>query len=205
MPFITISRMYGSGGSEIAELVARRLGWTLYDNQLVDAIAQKSGLPAADVAAAEDRSPSLVERISGAFTLGTPEAMPAYVEGQSLTTDEEIVAATGRVIAEAVQKGPAVFVGRGAQCLLAERSDALHVFCYAPAPALVRYAITRLGLLEKDAEKKVQEMNKQREQYVKRHWNRHWRSPDNYHLCLDTGRLGIEGAAELIVAAARRQ
>ena len=80
MPFITISRMYGSGGSEVADLVAKRLGWTLYDNQLVDAIALKSGLPAAEVAAAEDRSPSLVERISGAFTLGTPEAMPVYVE-----------------------------------------------------------------------------------------------------------------------------
>src|SRR3954468_9072250 len=154
MPFITISRMYGSGGSEVAELVAKRLGGTLYDNQLVDAIALKSGLPVAEVAAAEDRSPSLVERISGAFTLGTPEAMPVYVEGQAGTSDEEIVAATARVIEEAVSRGPAVFVGRGAQCLLAERADAFHVLCHAPPSALARYAITKLGIAEKDAEKK---------------------------------------------------
>jgi cytidylate kinase len=205
MPFITISRMYGSGGSEVAELVAKRLGWILYDNQLVDAIALKSGLPAADVAAAEDRSPSLVERISGAFTLGTPEAMPVYVEGQAATTtDEEIVAATARVIEEAVNRGPAVFVGRGAQCLLAERADAFHVFCHAPTATLVRYAITKLGIPEKDAEKKVADMNKQREAYVKRHWGRAWLSPGNYHLCVDTSHFGVGGAAELIVSAVEK-
>jgi cytidylate kinase len=203
MPFITISRMYGSGGSEVADLVAKRLGWTLYDNQLVDAIALRAGLPASEVAAAEDRSPSLVERISGAFTLGTPEAMPVYVEGQAGTTDEEIVAATARVIEEAVNRGPAVFVGRGAQCLLADRTDGFHAFCHAPSPALVRYAITRLGVLEKDAEKKVQDMNKQREAYVKRHWNRAWLSPANYHLCVDTSHFGVEGSADLIVSAVK--
>src|SRR3954465_14992484 len=131
MPFITISRMYGSGGSDVAERVARSLGWTLYDNQIIDEIAQRSGLPRAEVSAQEERVPSLVERISGAFTLGTPEAMPAFPEGGVPTTDEEIVAVTKRVIEDAVHRGPAVFVGRGAQCLLAERSDSLHVFCYA--------------------------------------------------------------------------
>src|SRR4051812_539354 len=125
MPFITISRMYGSGGSEIAERVSRALGWSLYDNAIIDEIAQRSGLPRAQVSAQEERVPSLVERISGAFTLGTPEAMPPFPDGQP-TTEEEIVAATKRVIEDAVQRAPAVFVGRGAQCLLAERTDGLH-------------------------------------------------------------------------------
>ena len=62
------------------------------------------------------------------------------------TTEERIVAVTRRVIEEAVQTGPAVFVGRGAQCLLAERSDALHVFCYAPRAALRRYVMEKFGV-----------------------------------------------------------
>src|ERR1051325_8016739 len=111
MPFVTISRMYGSGGSEIAERVAKTLGWQLYDNDIVDAIAAR-----------EERGPSMIERISGAFTLVTPEAMPAFVEGSATTPDEEIVAATAGIIQEAVKKGPAVLVGRGAQCLLAGSS-----------------------------------------------------------------------------------
>jgi CMP/dCMP kinase len=205
MPFVTISRMYGSGGSEIAEKVAHSLGWTLYDNEMVDAIALRSGLSASEVAATEERVPSLVERISGAFTLGTPEAMPAFVEGGATTPDEEIVATTGAIIDEAVKKGPAVFVGRGAQCLLAARSDGLHVFCHAPLPALVDYAVTKLGIPPHEAEKKVHDMNKQREQYVQRHWNRKWKSPLNYHLCLDTSWLGIDGAADLIVRTAKER
>jgi cytidylate kinase len=203
MPFVTISRMYGSGGSEIAARVAEILGWTLYDNEMVDAIAQRSGISASEVAATEERGPSLVERISGAFTLGTPEAMPAFVEGGATTPDEEIVATTKLIIDEAVKKGPAVFVGRGAQWLLAERSDGLHVFCHAPLPALMEYAIAKLGIPAAEAEKKVTETNKQREQYVQRHWNRKWMSPLNYHLCVDTSWHGIEGSAELIARTAR--
>ena len=60
MPFVTISRMYGSGGSEVAERVAKSLGWELYDNDIVDAIAARSGLPVAEVVAREERGPSLV-------------------------------------------------------------------------------------------------------------------------------------------------
>src|SRR5258708_9185868 len=203
MPLITISRMYGSGGSEIAAIAARTLGWKLYDNEIIDGIAERSGLSRAEVAEKEERVQSLAERISGAFTLGTPEAMPPFPDGQPNTTEEEIVAATKRVIEEAVQRGPAVFVGRGAQCLLAERSDALHVFCYAPNAALIAYARDRRGIPAKEVEKKVHDMNKQREQYVRRHWSPDWLSPLNYHLCLDTSWHGIERSAEIVVDAAK--
>jgi len=203
MPLITISRMYGSGGSDIAALTARSLGWTLYDNDLVNEIAERSGLPRADVSREEERVPSLVERISGAFVLGTPEAMPAMPDGQPTTTEEEIVAATKRVIEDAVKRGPAVFVGRGAQCLLAEHGDALHVFCYAQPAALIAYARDKRGIPANEVEKKVHDMNKAREQYVKRHWNRNWQSPLNYHLCLDTGWHGIDRSAAIVVEAAR--
>jgi cytidylate kinase len=205
MPFVTVSRMYGSGGSEIAARVAKSLGWELYDNNVVDAIAARSGLPVSEVVDREERGPSLVERISGAFTLGTPEAMPAFVEGTATTPDEEIVATTAAIIDEAVKKGPAVLVGRGGQCLLASRSDGFHVFCHAPTAALMQYAIRELGIPPADAERKVHDMNKQREQYVQRHWGRKWLSPLNYHLCVDTSFFGIDGAAELIARAARER
>ena len=121
------------------------------------------------------------------------------------TTEERIVAVTRRVIEEAVQTGPAVFVGRGAQCLLAERSDALHVFCYAPRSALRALRDGEVQRRSRRGGRRVADMNKQREQYVKRHWNRNWLAHENYHLCVNTGWLGIEGAAELVVEAARRQ
>jgi cytidylate kinase len=205
MPVITISRMYGSGGSEVAERVASALGWSLFDNSLIDRIAERSGLSRAEVTAQDERVPSMVERLAAALSLGSPEMMPPVAAGPMETTEERIVAVTRRIIEEAVQTGPAVFVGRGAQSLLAEREDALHVFCYAPKSALCRYEMERSHVDKAEAERHVADMNKQREQYVKRHWNRNWLAHENYHLCVNTAWLGLDGAAELVLDAARRR
>ena len=205
MPVITVSRMYGSGGSEVAERVANALGWSLFDNAMVDEVAERSGLTRAEVDAQDERVPSMVERLASALSLGSPEMMPPVPAGPIETTEERIVAVTRRVIEEAVQTGPAVFVGRGAQCLLAERADALHVFCYAPKPALRRYVMEKFGVPAEEADHMVGDMNRQREQYVKRHWNRNWLTHENYHLCVNTDWLGIDGAAALVVEAAQRR
>jgi cytidylate kinase len=205
MPVITISRMYGSGGSEVAQRVSAALGWSLLDNGIVDAIAERSGLTRAEVSAQDERVPSLVERLASALSLGSPEILPPVPTGPVETTEERIIAVTQRVIEEAVQAGPAVFVGRGAQCLLAEREDTLHVFCYAPRAALRKYAMDTFKVGQDEADKMVAEQNKQREQYVRRHWNRNWLAHENYHLCLNTAWLGLDEAAALVVDAARQQ
>lgn len=204
MPVITVSRMYGSGGSEVAERLATALGWTLFDNALVDAIAERSGLTRAEVTAQDERVPSLVERLATTLSFGSPEIMPPVPAGPMETTEERIVAVTKRIIEEAVQIGPAVFVGRGAQSLLAERADTLHVFCYAPRSALRQYVMERFSVDAQEADRRVSDQNKQREQYVKRHWNRNWLAHENYHLCVNTAWLGLDGAADLVLEAARR-
>jgi cytidylate kinase len=205
MAVITISRMYGSGGSEVAQRVAAALGWSLFDNDMVDAIAERSGLTRAEVTAQDERVPSLVERLAAALSLGSPEILPPVPTGPMETTEERIVAVTRRVIEEAVQSGPAVFVGRGAQCLLAERDDALHVFCYAPRTALRNYAMETFKVGPDEADKIISDQNKQREQYVRRHWNRNWLAQENYHLCVNTAWLGLDEAATLVIDAARKQ
>ena len=205
MPVVTISRMYGSGGSEVAERIARELGWTLYDNAMVDAVAERTGLTRAEVVEREERVPSMVERIATSLSLGTPESLPAIPDRPIVPAEEQVVDITRRVIQEAVQRGPAVLVGRGAQCVLADRRDAIHVFCYAPRAALVQRAIAELHVDPRAAEKTVADTNRHREQYVRRHFHRDWRDVTNYHLCLDTHWLGIDRAAELVVRLARER
>ncbi|MEP6617919.1 MAG: cytidylate kinase-like family protein [bacterium] len=202
MPIITVSRQYGSGGSEIAERVAKALGWQLYDNAVVDEVASRLGMTSAEVSAREERVPSLSERLASAISLSAPEVMPTVGADAVPQSEERIVAMTQRVIEEAVTAGPAVLVGRGAQCMLAARSDALHVFCYAPLEALTAYAITNLNMKPDEARKHVLEMNARRDEYVKRHWRRDWRDVANYHLCVNTAWLGLDGAAELVTRVA---
>jgi cytidylate kinase len=205
MPLITVSRQFGSGGSEVAERVARALDWHLYDNAVVAEVARRLGMQPAEVSAREERVPSLPERMASAMALGMPEVMPTVADLAMQPSEERIVEMTRRVMEEAVQAGPAVLVGRGAQCMLAARADALHVFCYAPPAALASYAVTNLGIAREDAARVVAETNHNREQYVKRHWKRDWRDFANYHLCVNTAWLGLEGTAELIVQLARER
>jgi cytidylate kinase len=203
-PVITISRMFGSGGSEVAELVASALGWTLLDDAVIDAVAARLGVARAEVKARDERVPSLAERLVDTLSLASPELAPATTAGLP-PTESQLVEVTHHVIEEVVQAGPAVLVGRGAQCVLAERDDVLHVFCYAPHAALVRRIAERFGISRAEAERRVTDTNKQRERYVWRHWDRPWRDPGNYHICVDTAWLGVPEAASLIVQLARER
>lgn len=203
MAIITISRMYGSGGSDVAARVAQLLGWSLLDNAFVDAVAERLGVPASEVQAREERASSLVERLASALAVASPEILPPPTE-QIPPSEERMADVTRRIIEEAVARGNAVLVGRGAQSVLARRAGVLHVFCYAPREALVRRVAERRSVSVAEAEKIVDEINKQRDQYVRTTFKRSWKAHDNYHLAVNTDWLGVEGSAQLIVDAARR-
>lgn len=204
MAILTVSRLYGSGGSEVAALVAKTLGWSLLDNEVVDAVASRLGLSTAEVEAREERVPSLVERLASAMTMGSQEWMTP-VAAAKRPTDEQLIDVTRHIIQEAIARGPVVVVGRGAPAMLAERTDALHVFCHAPRKALIARTMKRDGLDADAAARMVDDTNREREQWVRLHWERDWRAQDNYDLSVNTERLGIQGAADLIVAAARNR
>ena len=205
MAIITISRQYGSGGSDVAARIAEALGWRLLDNAIIDKVAEQLGTTVEEVEAREERVPSLAQRLADAMALGSPEMLTPIADASLPPSDEMLLDVTRRVIAEAIASGPVVLVGRGAQSMLAERSDTLHVFCYAPRPALVARAMRRLNLDAAAAQKAVEETNRQREQFVRKHWNRSWSAHENYHLCVNTDWLGIDGAADLIVGIARQR
>jgi cytidylate kinase len=205
MSVVTISRLYGSGGSEVAAKVATELGWHLLDNAVVDAVAARLGITPSEVAAREERVPSLVERLVETLALGSQDWISSASAGKRPPSDEQLVDVTKRIVEEAIARGPLVLVGRGAQAMLAERGDALHVFCYATRSALIARSMTRERLDPEAAAKLVDETNSRREQWVRKHWGRTWRDQSNYHLSVNTEWLGIGGAADLIVYATRQR
>lgn len=204
MSIVTVSRLYGSGGSEVAARVAKDLGWSLLDNSVVDSVAARLGITSAEVAAREERVPSLVERLVDTMALSSQEWLTPLSATKRTPTDEQLLEVTRHIVEEAIARGPLVIVGRGAQSMLAERTDALHAFCYAPRPALIARSMARDGLSEEAAAKLVDETNAQREQWVRKHWNRDWREHSNYHLSVNTEWLGIAGAADIITSTAKR-
>jgi cytidylate kinase len=205
-PVITVTRQYASGGSDVARLVAAQLEWDVIDNEFVDAVARRAGLPADEVAQREERAPGLLERLARTLAAASPELFVASATVPMVEQDEAtIVQVTERVIAEAAAHGRIVLVGRGAQAVLAQRPDALHVYVVAPKPWRVRLAVERLGVAEADADRMVDETDRQRDQYVKTYYGRQRQDISNYDLIVNTARVGIDGAVALVVAEARRR
>jgi len=204
-PLITVTRQYASGGSDIARLVAKALGWTLIDNEFVDQVARRAHLPAAEVAQLEERAPGLLERLARTLAAASPE-MFISTSAPPVDADEAtIVKMTERVIAEAAAEGRVVLVGRGAQAMLAQRDNALHAYVIASKPWRRKLAVERLGVDAANVDKVVDETDKQRDNYVTSHYGRDRQDLTTYDLVLNAERLGFEGAAALIVAEARRR
>jgi cytidylate kinase len=203
MPIITISRQYGSGGSAVAARVAALLGWKLFDNAIVDAVAEQMGMAAERVRALDERHPPLIARLANTLALGAPEVLSSEAGEAVLPPDELVRESTRRVMEEAVAREPVVVVGRGAQLVLSQHADAIHVFCYAPRHALARRVAERESISEAEAARMVDQVNRQRALAVRRDYGRVWGAPENYHLCLNTEWLGIEQSAQIVVRSAR--
>jgi cytidylate kinase len=205
-PLITITRQYASGGSQVAELAARALGWTLIDNEFVDAVARRAGLPPAEVARREERAPGLLERLARTLAAASPELFITDSAMSDVERDERtIVGLTERIIQEAAVDGRVVLVGRGAQAILAERPDALHVYVVGSKPWRLRLAVERLGVDPAQVEKELEETDRRRDQYTKTYYNRTRQDTTNYDLVINAEKVGFEGAAALVVAEVKRR
>lgn len=203
MPAITISRQYGSGGSDVARLVAEALRWRLVDNAFVDGIATGLNATPAVARAVDEHVPTLAERIADMFALGSSEVISASLGSPMPPPEQRVSDVTRQIIDQALALGPAVIVGRGAQSYLASREGVVHVLCCAPHDVLVGRVMAREQLPREDADALVLRRNREREQYVRMHFNRAWLAPEHYHLVLNTAWLGIERTASLVVDTAR--
>lgn len=204
-PLITVTRQYASGGSDIAQHAAQMLGWTLIDNEFVDDVARQAGLPAAEVAQREERAPGLLERLARTLAIASPELFTGPAVSDAERDEATIHRITERIIHEAAALGRVVLVGRGAQAILAKRPDALHVYVVGSKPWRVRFAVERMGIDPAKAERMVEETDRRRDQYVKTYYGRTRHDAANYDLVVNAERLGLEGAAAVVVAEARRR
>ena len=203
---ITISRQFGAGGSAVAGKVAAALGWRVVDNELVELVAARAGLTPEDVASREERVPSFIERLAQTIVASTPELpVPPEAGGTVATLPEaDLVRITERVVEEIAQGGRVVLVGRAAPAVLARQGDALHVRLVAPRDYRIGIASGRLGIPAEEAERVMDDTDKMRARYHRQYYDREWTDPVNYHMVLNTGALGLEGAAGAIVCRAEQ-
>jgi cytidylate kinase len=188
-------------------VVERLPGWTLIDNEFVDQVARLAGLSKDEVARREERAPGLLERLARTLAGASPEVFvtSGEIPVPAETEEDLLIQTTERVIAEAAAEGRVVLVGRGAQAVLATRSNALHVYVVASKPFRRTVAVDRLHVDPAAVDKLIDETDRERDLYVKSHYGRDRQDLTQYDVVLNAERLGFDGAAELIVGEIKRR
>ncbi len=193
---ITIEREYGSGGGEIAQLLAKQLGWKLWDQLLTEEIARLAECPKAVVEGREERTDPPYYRLFKSFLRGSYEGS-INAHKLKVVDSESILKFTQLVVQHAAKRGNSVIVGRGSQQFLKNRPDALRVFLYAPREDKVRRLLAR-GKSEKEAEQLVDTVDRERADFIQKYFNVEWPDRAIYHSMINT-EIGDDAVVSMIL------
>jgi cytidylate kinase len=193
---VTIEREYGSGGGEIAQLLAKQLGWKLWDELLTEEIARLAECPKAVVEVREERTDPLYYRLFRSFLRGSYEGS-LNAHKLKVVDSDSILKITERVVQQAAKTGNSVMVGRGSQHFLRNRQDTLRVFVYAPRENKVRRLVAR-GKSEKEAEQLVDTIDLERADFIQKYFGVDWPNRAVYHTMINTA-MGDEAVVQIIL------
>lgn len=202
---IVIGRQFGSGGHEIGVKLAKKLGIPLYDKEILAHIAEEQGITA-------ERLHKMDESLRGNHMLNVglqAQKFHLFNPGMLFETDTSSVLSRDQVyewqsekIKELADAGPCVIIGRCADVVLRKHPGLISVF--VTAPLAVREA--RIAGLYPNHPREnyethlqfIQKMDKARANYYAFHTDRDWADIGNYHLCVDSSKLGIDGTVEML-------
>ncbi len=194
---ITIEREFGCGASEIASLVAGRLGWSLWDERLTQEIARLTESTPEAVEKREWRTDPVVYRIFQDFLRGAFEGgLPPTSRLHALDA-RRIAAVSETAVKTALSNGPSVIVGRGSQFFLRNRKDVFQVFLYASRDYKIRNLIAG-GVTEDKAIEQVDTTDKARAAFVRDYLGLKWPEPHLYHAMFNT-EMGQSRTATMLV------
>jgi cytidylate kinase len=187
---IAVSRESGARGGTIGRRVARKLGWQVYDQELLEYMAQDTAV-----------RQGVLEGLQGAAGAWVEASMDRLLREQNLS-QHPLVGNLARVVLALGAQGGVVLIGRGAGCIL-PRETTLNVRIVAPLPERIAYMSQWTRLTQEEAAERVRSRDEMRNQFVATHFHRHPGEVHQYDLVLNTGLLGEDVCAELIAQAAR--
>lgn len=185
---LTIGRQHGSNGHDIARALSAELGIPCYDKEIVDRAAENSNFSRAIFESYDEK------RVS-AYIVPTPHYIGM---NESFRLNMQIASAQFDAIRKLADEGDAIFVGRCADYVLRNREDLVRVFILADMPFRIRTLMQRKGIGEDAAKKLLKEVDKDRASYYKYYTDQIWGESEYYDLCLNSARLGVDGAVRVI-------
>ncbi|MDO4385207.1 MAG: cytidylate kinase-like family protein [Clostridia bacterium] len=196
---ICIGRQYGSGGREIGETLAKRLGVTCYDKLLIKQAAKEGGFSEAVVAENDEQPIGLSEMVSG-----NPFADSVSLCETFYSEKQRVFEAESKAILEIASKGPCVIIGRCASSILRGAGyDVLSMFIYADRDDRAARIARRNGMDIKAAARKAEKVDRVRKKYFDFYSDTPWGEPSSYDLMISSSRYGIDGTADILANAVK--
>lgn len=195
-PVITISRQYGSGGRDIGLSLSKKLDIPYYDNELITMAAQESGFaPELFKNADQNASNSLLFSLSMyGSTTGT----------FNMPLGDQVFLIQSEIIKKVANQGPCIIIGRCADYILRDFANCFSVFLYAPLDRRIERAVGSYGVDALKAKDIVTKTDKKRSVYYTHFTGEKWGATENYHLSIDTARMGVDATAEAIALIAEQ-
>lgn len=192
---ITIGRQYGSGGREIGQKVAQTLGYRFYDKEILTLTAEQEGFSVPAVRQYD-------ETLSSSLLYGT-YLTTASSGADVLPLNQKLAIAQFDIVRRIARDGNCVIVGRCADYVLRDTAHCLHVFVHARPEFRRERAVKDYGVAPELAEKVLKKQDKRRGDYYEFFTQKRWGDARTYDLTIDSGKFGVDGAAEAIVAMVR--
>jgi cytidylate kinase len=181
---ITIEREFGCGAAQVAEKLAARLDWKLWDQSLTQEIARLANCKQSEVELREERRDPLYRRLLKSFALGSFEGNVGVYPIETLDADN-IAKISERMVRQVADAGNCVIVGRGSQHFLQDRKDTLRFFLYAPRHEKVRRLIAE-GNTPQHAEALVDTVDRERAAFIRNYFHVEWPNLPVYHAMINT-------------------
>jgi cytidylate kinase len=211
MAVVTISRQFGAGGEEVAQLLGELLDYRYFDKQLLAQTAAEVGLSEEEVVDYNETSYKVRDWLTRLVAPGpriVREFMVSRLDEQGRETltmesldEAQCVTLIQRAIRAAFQQGNMVIVGRGGQAVLKDQPEVLHVRLEAPLDVRIMRIEDRDGLSYSEAEELVRRRDTAAAAYLQRFYDIDWNDPLLYHMVLNTGRWTVAEAAKIIADA----
>ncbi len=194
---ISIEREFGCGGSEVARLVASRLGWHLWDGELIQEIARLTKSTPQAVEKSEWRVDARAYQVLQDFLRGAFEGGLPPTDRLQLLDARQIAAVSEKAVQAAFSSGPSVIVGRGSQYFLRNRRDVFRVFLYGSRDLKIRRLIA-MGISDDQAIKQIDTTDKARAVFISRNLGLKWPEHHLYHAMFNTDAGEPRAAAMLL-------
>jgi cytidylate kinase len=182
---LTLSRELGAGETQFAAALAQRLRMQVYDRELLEQEAVRLGVAEAEMEKVDEQPAGIFQR----FHPGS--IYQRYCE------------ALAGIIRELAERGDVILVGRGGHCFLRDDPCAMHVRLIAPLAVRLRRVMEYRWVREGVARKLIAESDAQRRSFYESYFGADWANPLEYHLTVNSGRLG-PAAVDLVALAADR-